>query len=233
MDDLARARAALLAEDFEQARELLRPVLQEQAESAEAWFLASQAAVNAAQKRHFLEKAVALDPLHAEAANRLYDLVQPTGERAKRASTTDEAIVYASFLERVLAFIIDQMIMAGAGGILVLLFSFSLPLNARADTTIAAIWGTLLIFALLLTFIVYQVFFLSQFDGQTLGKMLFNIRVIKRDMTPLSLWEAFLRSYIGYFLALTGGGLGFLWVLRHPERQGWHDLLLDTRVIKA
>jgi uncharacterized RDD family membrane protein YckC len=28
-------------------------------------------------------------------------------------------------------------------------------------------------------------------------------------------------------------GLGFLWVLRDPERQGWHDRIAGTYVVKV
>jgi uncharacterized RDD family membrane protein YckC len=67
--------------------------------------------------------------------------------------------------------------------------------------------------------------------GQTIGKMITGIRVVRSDGRPVSLLWATVR-----FLAYVPSGLllcaGFLWILWDPERQGWHDMLADTVVIR-
>lgn len=68
------------------------------------------------------------------------------------------------------------------------------------------------------------------FHGQTLGKMLFRIRVIKTDGKELSLWESFER-YGGYSAGLATGLLGFLQVIWDPNRQAIHDKISETVVI--
>jgi uncharacterized RDD family membrane protein YckC len=67
--------------------------------------------------------------------------------------------------------------------------------------------------------------------GQTIGKMICGIRVVRSDGRPVSPLRALAR-----FLAYIPSGAllfaGFLWVLWDPERQGWHDMLADPVVIR-
>lgn len=72
--------------------------------------------------------------------------------------------------------------------------------------------------------------FTAWFHGQTLGKMLFRIRVIRTDGKELSLWESFER-YGGYSAGLATGLLGFLQVIWDPNRQAIHDKISETVVI--
>lgn len=80
--------------------------------------------------------------------------------------------------------------------------------------------------------IAYQWFFLTQNNGQTLGKMLMGIRVIKRNGAPLQATDAILR-YLGYYLNSAILMLGWLWASWDEDRQGWHDKLAGTIVVKA
>ena len=77
--------------------------------------------------------------------------------------------------------------------------------------------------------LVYYWFFLTRNKGQTPGKMLMKIRVIKTDGSPISDRDALVR-YIGYvvnsiFL------IGWLWVLFDANKQGWHDKFAKTYVV--
>lgn len=74
--------------------------------------------------------------------------------------------------------------------------------------------------------------YLVRNDGQTLGKRILGIRVIRRDGRALGYREAVLRHLVGYPLGLFSGGLGFLWALWDAGQQGWHDKLAETVVIK-
>jgi uncharacterized RDD family membrane protein YckC len=66
--------------------------------------------------------------------------------------------------------------------------------------------------------------------GQTLGKALTGIRVVRMDNTRLTIGHALLR-YVGYWLSAIPLFLGFLWVLGDPERRAWHDKLAGTCVV--
>ncbi len=78
----------------------------------------------------------------------------------------------------------------------------------------------------------YQWYFLTQQNGQTPGKMLMNIRVIKTDGTKISDADAILR-YIGYYINSPVIMLGWLWAFIDSENQGWHDKIARTYVVKV
>lgn len=67
--------------------------------------------------------------------------------------------------------------------------------------------------------------------GRTLGKLVLGLRVVRTDGTPLGFSRAFLR-YLGYMIALIPFGLGVLWVAWDDQKQGWHDKIAGTFVIK-
>jgi uncharacterized RDD family membrane protein YckC len=67
--------------------------------------------------------------------------------------------------------------------------------------------------------------------GQTPGKMLFKIRIIRKDGQPLSLWHSTLR-YVGQLIGLTLFFLGILMIAWDSKRQGLHDKIAGTYVIK-
>ena len=77
----------------------------------------------------------------------------------------------------------------------------------------------------------YTWFFLTRNNGQTPGKLLMKIRVIKVDGSPISDSDAVLR-YIGTLINYVGF-IGWLWALIDDHRQGWHDKLARTYVVNA
>lgn len=78
----------------------------------------------------------------------------------------------------------------------------------------------------------YQWYFLTRHNGQTVGKMLMNIRVIKVDGTEISDADAIMR-YIGYLINSPILLLGWLWATWDNNRQGWHDKIARTYVVRA
>ena len=66
--------------------------------------------------------------------------------------------------------------------------------------------------------------------GQTLGKMLFRLRVTGPNGKSLLFSQAFLRS-TGGLLSLLPAGAGYLPILLDHRRCGWNDRLAGTRVV--
>jgi uncharacterized RDD family membrane protein YckC len=77
----------------------------------------------------------------------------------------------------------------------------------------------------------YKVFF-TGYCGQTPGKMALRIKVVKTDFADLGFLRAFWREVVGKFLATLFFGLGFLLVAIDPEKQGLHDRMAATYVVK-
>jgi uncharacterized RDD family membrane protein YckC len=77
---------------------------------------------------------------------------------------------------------------------------------------------------------VYFSVFVAWFNGQTIGKMLFRIRVFKINASPINFWESFGR-YGGYSAGIATGLLGFLQIYWDPNRQAIHDKISETVVV--
>lgn len=73
--------------------------------------------------------------------------------------------------------------------------------------------------------------FLSWGRGQTPGKRLLGLRVVRLDRKPISLWGAFER-YGGYAAGFATGLLGFAQVFWDANRQAIHDRITGTVVIR-
>ncbi|WP_299981647.1 RDD family protein [uncultured Pseudoteredinibacter sp.] len=68
------------------------------------------------------------------------------------------------------------------------------------------------------------------FTGQTVGKYLMGIKVIKLNGEKMSLWESFGR-YGGYGAGLATGLMGFIQIYWDPNRQAIQDKISETLVI--
>ncbi|MCI0435398.1 MAG: RDD family protein [Gemmatimonadetes bacterium] len=77
----------------------------------------------------------------------------------------------------------------------------------------------------------YFTLFTAAGRGQTPGKRLMGIRVIRLDGKRMGWWYAFER-FGGYFACLTTGLLGFAQILWDRNRQGLHDKIVETVVIR-
>jgi len=70
------------------------------------------------------------------------------------------------------------------------------------------------------------------FDGATPGKKLMAIKIVKADGSKVSYPVAFIR-YIGYLLSAFVFMLGYLWIIWDKKKQGWHDKIAGTVVVKT
>ena len=76
----------------------------------------------------------------------------------------------------------------------------------------------------------YFSIFTAWWKGQTPGKKMMGMKVIKLDNTPLNLWESFGR-YGGYAAGFATGLTGFMQVFWDPNRQAIQDKISETLVI--
>jgi uncharacterized RDD family membrane protein YckC len=79
----------------------------------------------------------------------------------------------------------------------------------------------------------YFMYFWSSYGhGQTLGDRALNIRVVKTTGAELTLMDAFLR-YVGLVISFLVIFIGVIWVAFDANKQGWHDKIASTYVVKA
>lgn len=68
--------------------------------------------------------------------------------------------------------------------------------------------------------------------GQTVGMIAMRIRIVRIDGQPMS-WATGLVRYAGYILSIISLGLGLLWILWDRDKQGWHDKIARTLVVRS
>jgi uncharacterized RDD family membrane protein YckC len=86
-------------------------------------------------------------------------------------------------------------------------------------------------FVLLL--LVYDMVFWA-WKGTTVGSIICNLRVIRTDGAPLQPVDAIVRA-LSSILSGVAAGIGFLVIGldTNRERQGWHDKIAGTLVVKV
>lgn len=122
------------------------------------------------------------------------------------------------FLPRALALIIDWVLLAIVGAIIGTILGGD-PTSSSGINTILGL--------------AYFLYFWSSYgNGQTLGMRVLNMRVVKTDGSQLDLVGALIR-YVGLIVSFVVIFLGVLWVLFDAQKQGWHDKIANTYVVKA
>lgn len=81
-------------------------------------------------------------------------------------------------------------------------------------------------------FPIFYYVYLTGAYGQTFGKMAFRIRVVNEDGSPIGYGRAFLR-WLSYFLCDATLYIGYLWALFDKRRQGLHDRVCRTIVVRT
>ena len=66
----------------------------------------------------------------------------------------------------------------------------------------------------------------------TLGGIICQLRLVRVDGGRVSFPDALVRGLTGIF-SLAVFGLGFLWILKDPYKQAWHDRVAGTYVVKV
>ena len=146
--------------------------------------------------------------------------------------TDASALEFAGFWRRLAAFIVDGIIIGIVVSVITSAFlPFTIfPFGSGTNQWIPFYRGAVENAVSNGVNLVYVVGFWV-WRGQTPGKMLLNIKVIRTNGSNISLGYALLR-YLGYIVSGVVFGLGFLWIAIDSHKQGWHDKIADTYVIK-
>lgn len=144
---------------------------------------------------------------------------------------------YAGFVTRLIAWLIDRIIIVSIISILSAVATFILNNVALVQRMnellgiedIMVLVVTAIVVVVSITLIILYDIGLPVLAGQTLGKFVMGVRIVRTNGERLTVRSAIVR-YLGYlvsFILL----LGFLWVLWDNRRQGWHDKLARTFVV--
>ena len=69
--------------------------------------------------------------------------------------------------------------------------------------------------------------------GQSPGKIAIGIKIVKTDGRPIGFGTTLLREVIGKIISSIIILLGYIWILFDGQRQGWHDKIASTYVVKV
>lgn len=135
-----------------------------------------------------------------------------------------QTIYYAGFWMRFWAYLLDLLVVGSLERILIkpIFRLLNAPLwefNMFAPISIAGA----------VTFYLYFVL-MTKFFGQTLGKMVFGLKVVDLKKEQLTWGTVLFREWIGRFISSTTV-VGYIIVAFLPKKQGLHDLFVDTSVI--
>jgi uncharacterized RDD family membrane protein YckC len=147
---------------------------------------------------------------------------------------------YGGFWRRLVAYTIDKVILYFISLFLLLTAFLALGRGGVSLSSIAATGniprgvGLIVIFyaiAMSITDMIYFIWFHGSV-GQTPGKMLLGLRVIQVSGDDMTFGVAFLR-WVGTLVSILFLSLGYLWIAIDGEKQGWHDKIAATLVIRT
>lgn len=147
---------------------------------------------------------------------------------------------FAGFWRRVGAMIIDRIILYIIFVMFVMAAAAALTLNLSENQVSDLIndfsetAGLYLAIYIVMTKSIDMVYFtyFHGAGGQTPGKIVFGVRVVALNGDSISFGTAFLR-WVGYIISAIFLLLGFIWVAFDPKKQGWHDKIAGTVVIRT
>jgi uncharacterized RDD family membrane protein YckC len=157
------------------------------------------------------------------------------GMRANTDARTGQMIEVIGFGRRLVASLIDMIVVGFLTFIMVVVLSFLILL---VDIFTAYRYpdrefpvDTMFLWLGLIVSVLYFVGYWAK-SGQTIGKLMMGIRIVGLDGSAISVGKALLR-YVGYLISGLVASLGFLWLAFDRRRQGWHDKIASTYVIYA
>jgi len=139
---------------------------------------------------------------------------------------------YAGFWQRLGAYAIDNLVIF-IGLVVAGMFMISemAITNAEGKTELPPEFKDRLRILSLIVYAAYEVLMTSSSKQGTLGKMLFKLKVVDANGNQLNLTDAIFR-YFGKLLSTALFFVGFIMVAFHAKKQGLHDILAKTYVVK-
>jgi len=159
---------------------------------------------------------------------------------ATRIRKESYIVDYAGFWARFFAFLIDTLILVG----IVWLYNGIWGLASGTG-----FWGEEVVDPLLpgaiegsgssfwalssaILFMIVVAYFICFWGwrGQTPGKMVMRMRIVRFDGTRIG-WGGAVMRFLGYIISILLFFIGFFWVAYDMRRQGFHDKIADTFVV--
>jgi uncharacterized RDD family membrane protein YckC len=138
----------------------------------------------------------------------------------------DSEVRYAGFWSRAFASVIDSIWLYGIiYTVLWFLVGPDIFGQSRSYTM------TQFAFEWIIPLIVVMAFWILK--SATPGKMLFQMRIVDAETFQPVPPARLLARYLAYFVSILPLGLGLLWVAWDKKKQGWHDKIARTVIVRG
>lgn len=168
--------------------------------------------------------------IHTDANNEDEFNGQQNNKSQNNSNTTKEISEhkYAGFWMRFWAYLLDLIVIASIVRILVN------PVFRYFDISLSSSSSTIKLFApiTIASAIIFYGYFvlMTLYFKQTIGKMVFGLKVISINDEKLTWGTVLFREWIGRFISVTTW-IGYAICAFLPKKQGIHDLFSDTTVV--
>ena len=144
--------------------------------------------------------------------------------------------MFAGFWVRLLAFIIDVIILGVINWVLNGVWGVVSGVGWMGSTTtdpftVATgapwLWGSLVLFLM----VVAYVFCFWGWRGQTPGKMLLGLKIVRTDGQDMG-WGVAAIRFLSYIISFLLALIGCIWVAFDANKQGLHDKMANTYVVR-
>lgn len=149
----------------------------------------------------------------------------PQANLVDRSAPNAQEVVFAGFWVRVLATLIDGVLLLAIMVPIMMVFVDFDTLEAGESAGFG--WDIL---SNVVMGAVYVLFW--HYKQATPGKMALRLRIVDADsLQPVSVGRLALR-YVGYFPAYMLFAIGVIWTAFDGRKQGWHDKMANTVVVR-
>ena len=165
-----------------------------------------------------------------------------------RAPVPDERWVLAEWWRRAVAYLLDGVIIGVVVTLIIVIITSAAggvgflggDATGYGGLVLGLLFSTLIAAAVA---VLYAPFYMARTNGQTLGKQVMGIRVVRASGQPVDFLWSVLREVIIKAVVFAGLGASVtfglawlvdcLWPLWDNENRALHDLIVDSRVVRA
>jgi len=157
---------------------------------------------------------------------------------ARQIDRESYTVDYAGFWIRLAAMLVDGLIL----GVVVWVFNGLWPMafglgwmggTAGATISYGEVGGVFWVLAVLVPFLIVVAYFIGLWGwrGQTVGMMALRIRIARFTGEAITWVDAVMR-FLGFIISVLFVFIGHFWIAFDSRRQGWHDKIAETFVIR-
>ena len=161
------------------------------------------------------------------------DVLKKTVSLQSRDDLTQE--IKAGFMLRVVAYTVDNVILYILSTVLLIAAGYFITGSSSLEQIYNVNTAPSIFYLCIIASIFVEMFYFTYFygmTGQTVGKWICGIRVVGTDGKTIGFKRAFVR-FCSYILSSLPLCLGFFWIIFDKEKQGWHDKIAGTYVVRV